>query len=222
MTPRDASRRVARGHAATRPSCARATTGQDGCVLARGLRAHDISCDISSRRAAEAVVRHPPNEGSAMYAGFARTNDGWQWCSGQAGDFDFGDFLGLFGGGRRAGGGGNGARAAGAGCSTRATCASSCSGSWPRSRATATRSSARSRSSRAGPTRRVPGPCTRRCSCSRNSSTRGPWTRGGTPDLRDHGGRPRVPCRAPADGGRRVRACCERRGRGQRWGRGVR
>lgn len=43
-----------------------------------------------------------------MYAGFAKAGDGWQWCSGRAGEFDFGDFVGLFGGrrggaGRRAG-----------------------------------------------------------------------------------------------------------------------
>ena len=41
-----------------------------------------------------------------MYAGFARTADGWQWCTnGRGGDFDFGDFIGLFGGGRRGGAG---------------------------------------------------------------------------------------------------------------------
>jgi DNA-binding PadR family transcriptional regulator len=49
-----------------------------------------------------------------MYTGFAGTTDGWQWCSGRAGDFDFGDFIGLFGGGRRGGPrGGGGPRRAG-------------------------------------------------------------------------------------------------------------
>lgn len=39
-----------------------------------------------------------------MYAGFAKQGDGWQWCSGRAGEFDFGEFLGMFGG-RRGGAG---------------------------------------------------------------------------------------------------------------------
>ncbi len=39
----------------------------------------------------------------AYQAGQAGTADGWRWCGGRAGDFDFGDFIGLFGG-RRGGG----------------------------------------------------------------------------------------------------------------------
>jgi DNA-binding PadR family transcriptional regulator len=41
-----------------------------------------------------------------MHAGFGRGHDGWQWRAGaRGGDFDFGDFIGLFGGGRRGGAG---------------------------------------------------------------------------------------------------------------------
>ena len=40
-----------------------------------------------------------------MYAGFGRTDGGWQWASGRAGEFDFRDFIGLgFLDGRRGGG----------------------------------------------------------------------------------------------------------------------
>ncbi|MBV9879398.1 MAG: PadR family transcriptional regulator [Gemmatirosa sp.] len=46
-----------------------------------------------------------------MFAGFARTQDGWQWCADRRGEFDFGDFFGVFGGGRPRGGpGGHGGR----------------------------------------------------------------------------------------------------------------
>jgi DNA-binding PadR family transcriptional regulator len=46
-----------------------------------------------------------------MFAGFAKTSDGWQWCNGRSGEFDFGDFIGVFGGARRHGGpGGPGRR----------------------------------------------------------------------------------------------------------------
>lgn len=44
-----------------------------------------------------------------MYAGFARAGNGWQWCSARSGEFDFGDFIGLFGG-RRGGAGRRGGR----------------------------------------------------------------------------------------------------------------
>lgn len=43
-----------------------------------------------------------------MYTGFARTANGWQWCSTRGADFDLGDFLGLFAGGRRGAGRGAG------------------------------------------------------------------------------------------------------------------
>lgn len=45
------------------------------------------------------------------YAGQAGTHDGWRWCnssSGRAGDFDFGDFIGMFGGRRGGPGAGRG------------------------------------------------------------------------------------------------------------------
>lgn len=44
-----------------------------------------------------------------MYAGFGKADGGWQWCTGRAGEFDFGDFVGLFGG-RRGGAGRRGGR----------------------------------------------------------------------------------------------------------------
>ena len=44
-----------------------------------------------------------------MYAGFAGSPDGWRWCTGRNADFDLGDFLGLFAGGRRGPGRGPGA-----------------------------------------------------------------------------------------------------------------
>lgn len=48
-----------------------------------------------------------------MYAGFGGTADGWRWRSGRGTDFDLGDFIGLFAGGRRGPGRGGPWRAGG-------------------------------------------------------------------------------------------------------------
>src|SRR3569833_751538 len=48
-----------------------------------------------------------------MFAGFAKTGDGWQWCNGRGGGFDFGDFIVVFGGPRRHGAPGGGGRRVG-------------------------------------------------------------------------------------------------------------
>ena len=48
-----------------------------------------------------------------MYAGFTGTADGWRWCNGRGPDFDLGDFIGLFAGGRRGGGRGGAWRGGG-------------------------------------------------------------------------------------------------------------
>jgi DNA-binding PadR family transcriptional regulator len=43
-----------------------------------------------------------------MFAGQARAGNGWAWCSGRPGDFDFGEFFAGFGGRRPGGGPGGG------------------------------------------------------------------------------------------------------------------
>jgi DNA-binding PadR family transcriptional regulator len=48
-----------------------------------------------------------------MFAGFGKAGEGWQWCSGRPGDFDFRDFIGIYAGGRRPGGHGGPGRRAG-------------------------------------------------------------------------------------------------------------